>query len=408
MDALSGGNNPYGNTKAVGNGITTFLDPVTTSYTIQNGYTLGLNKIATFFGQNSGSLAGSAQFFSTLTVCDNVVTSPTEACIQTYPPTAPAPVGTVITKAVSTQSILVSSINNIAFPPPLPPPSPPTGSVIIWGGTTVASLPAGWLICDGSLVLKTTYAALFAVIGNSYYNGRLTGTPIDPTSFYLPDLTFAIPQGAPTPTYQCRVSAVTYPFSVVGFPPPVSSNSYWSLAVNGDQTSGTINVGTYFPPGSVPGAPVGIGYKILRVLDVGTYGNPNLVEVVADDNSPVPNLPALTVLTSSGVYRDNGVDPTKYWVPGTFNDFYQGNPPTLLEVPTRNVYRQLDATNIPAHQHVGVPNTTSSAIPGGGFAVGNGGSTAIQTGATQLNSVPNTAPYPTHPHVLNMFYIIRT
>jgi hypothetical protein len=272
----------------------------------------------------------------------------------------------------------------------------------------VASLPAGWLICDGSLVLKTTYAALFAVIGNSYYNGGLTGTPINPTSFYLPDLTFAIPQGAPTPTYQCRVRAVTYPFSVVGFPPPVSSNSYWSLAVNGDQTSGTINVGTYFPPGSVPGAPVGIGYKILRVLDVGTYGNPNLVEVVADDNSPVPNLPALTLLTSSGVYRDNGVDPTKYWVPGTFNDFYQGNPPTLLEVPTRNVYRQLDATSIPAHQHVGVPNTTSSAIPGSGFAVGNGGSTAIQTGATQLNSVPNPAPYPTHPHVLNMFYIIKT
>jgi hypothetical protein len=268
-------------------------------------------------------------------------------------------------------------------------------------------LPAGWLICDGSLVLKTTYAALFSVIGNSYYNGKLSPTPINPTSFYLPDLTFAIPQGAPTPTYQCQVSAATYPFPVVGFPPPVSSNSYWSLAGGGSFISGTINVGTYFPPGSVPGAPVGIGYKILRVLDVGISG-PNLVEVTADDNSPVPNLPSFTVITSSGVYRDNGVDPTKYWIPGTFNDFYQGNPPTLLDAPTRNVFRQLDATNIPAHQHVGVPNTTSSAIPGGGFAVGNGGSTAIQTGATQLNSIPNTAPYPTHPHVLNMFYIIRT
>jgi len=412
MDALSAGNNPAGNIKAVGNGITTFIDPVTTSYNIQNGYTLGLNKIVTFFGQNSGSLAGSAQFFSTLTVCADPVTSPNEVSIQTYPPTAPAPVGSVITKAVSTQSIQVSSINGTTFPQPPPPISPPTGSVIIWGGTTVGSLPTGWLICDGSLVLKATYAALFAVIGNSYYNGKLTGTPIDPTLFNLPDLTFAMPQGAPTPTYQCQVSAVTYPYPVVGFPAPVSSNSYWSLAGNGILTSGTINIGTYFPPGSVPGAPAGIGYRIFRILDIGTTGNPNLVEVIADDNSPVPNLPSITVLTSSGVYRDNGASPVKYWVPGTFNDNYQGNPPTLLEAPTRNLFQQLDATNIPAHQHLGKPEINSTALSGASFLVGaasrTGTETSVQTNATQLNSAFSPAPYPTHPHVLNMFYIIKT
>jgi hypothetical protein len=162
----------------------------------------------------------------------------------------------------------------------------------------------------------------------------------------------------------------------------------------------------------VPGAPVGIGYRIYRVLDVGTYGNPNLVEVIADDNSPVPNLPSITVLTSSGVYRDNGVDPTKYWVPGTFNDFYQGNPPALLEAPTRNLFRQLDATNIPAHQHLGKPEVTSTALSGASYLCGlptrSGTETSVQTNATQLNGAYSPAPYPTHPHVLNMFYIIRT
>lgn len=56
---------------------------------------------------------------------------------------------------------------------------PPTGSVFCW---PVASPPAGYLICDGSAVSRTTYAALFAVLGTAYGSGDGS------TTFNLPNL----------------------------------------------------------------------------------------------------------------------------------------------------------------------------------------------------------------------------
>jgi len=44
----------------------------------------------------------------------------------------------------------------------------PVGTIIVWSTSTA---PAGYLICDGSAVSRTTYAALFAVIGTTYGEG---------------------------------------------------------------------------------------------------------------------------------------------------------------------------------------------------------------------------------------------
>jgi microcystin-dependent protein len=41
----------------------------------------------------------------------------------------------------------------------------PAGVLLPFGGTTA---PAGWLLCDGAAVSRTTYAALFAAIGTTY------------------------------------------------------------------------------------------------------------------------------------------------------------------------------------------------------------------------------------------------
>jgi microcystin-dependent protein len=54
-----------------------------------------------------------------------------------------------------------------------------TGLIIPWSS---ASIPAGFLECDGTAVNRTTYAALFAVISTTY--GAGDGT----TTFNLPDL----------------------------------------------------------------------------------------------------------------------------------------------------------------------------------------------------------------------------
>ena len=56
------------------------------------------------------------------------------------------------------------------------------GTLIIWPTSTP---PAGYLECDGSALSRTTYAALFAVLGTTY--GKGAGTAAN-TTFRLPDL----------------------------------------------------------------------------------------------------------------------------------------------------------------------------------------------------------------------------
>ena len=65
----------------------------------------------------------------------------------------------------------------------------PTGSVLAFAGSTS---PAGWLLCDGSAVSRTTYAALFAVIGTTYGSGDSS------TTFNVPNLIDKFVQGSAT------------------------------------------------------------------------------------------------------------------------------------------------------------------------------------------------------------------
>lgn len=44
----------------------------------------------------------------------------------------------------------------------------PTGSIIPYAGSTA---PAGYLLCDGSAISRSTYSALFAIIGTTYGPG---------------------------------------------------------------------------------------------------------------------------------------------------------------------------------------------------------------------------------------------
>jgi microcystin-dependent protein len=65
----------------------------------------------------------------------------------------------------------------------------PAGTIAAYGGPSganadagAAALPAGWLLCDGSAVSRTTYASLFAAIGINFGGGDGI------TTFNLPDL----------------------------------------------------------------------------------------------------------------------------------------------------------------------------------------------------------------------------
>lgn len=49
----------------------------------------------------------------------------------------------------------------------------PAGAIVATGSTTA---PAGWLMCDGSVVSRTTYEDLFAAIGTRFNVGGEAGT----------------------------------------------------------------------------------------------------------------------------------------------------------------------------------------------------------------------------------------
>lgn len=65
----------------------------------------------------------------------------------------------------------------------------PTGVVQAFAGRTT---PQGWLLCDGSAVSRTDYAALYAVIGTTYGAGNGS------TTFNLPNLVDKFVEGSAT------------------------------------------------------------------------------------------------------------------------------------------------------------------------------------------------------------------
>ncbi len=70
-----------------------------------------------------------------------------------------------------------------------PVPIVPAGSIIAWSGS---SAPTGYLLCDGTAVSRTTYAALFAIAGTGYGVGNGSST------FNVPDLRDRMPLGKGT------------------------------------------------------------------------------------------------------------------------------------------------------------------------------------------------------------------
>ncbi len=64
--------------------------------------------------------------------------------------------------------------------------SAPTGAILLYGA---AAAPTGFLLCDGAAVSRSTYAALFAVIGTSFGVGNGT------TTFNVPELRGRVPVG---------------------------------------------------------------------------------------------------------------------------------------------------------------------------------------------------------------------
>ena len=57
----------------------------------------------------------------------------------------------------------------------------PVGQIVAWSGSA-GSLPSGYFLCDGSAISRSTYAALFAIVGTTHGSGNGSST------FNIPDL----------------------------------------------------------------------------------------------------------------------------------------------------------------------------------------------------------------------------
>ena len=75
---------------------------------------------------------------------------------------------------------------------PVLPGGLPAGSIMAW---TTATAPSNWLICDGSVVSRATYASLYSVIATTY------GVGDGSTTFNLPDLRGRVPVGKNAGTF---------------------------------------------------------------------------------------------------------------------------------------------------------------------------------------------------------------
>jgi microcystin-dependent protein len=77
-----------------------------------------------------------------------------------------------------------------------------SGMILMYAGTTA---PAGFFICNGQLINRTTYAALFAVIGTYY------GVGDGMTTFAVPDLRGRVAAGVDPGTGRLTTATVNNP-----------------------------------------------------------------------------------------------------------------------------------------------------------------------------------------------------
>jgi len=160
---------PTGSPLLIPNGVTTIVYCDGT-----NGFYAGATGSAGNFLVNGTLTAAGETETGNMTIGGNLaVTGTTTFTGIPSGPTATA--GTSTTQLATTAFVTQNSVL--------------TGALIMW---PTASAPSGYLLCNGSAVSRTTYAALFAVVGTTF------GAGDGSTTFNLPNYADRMPIGAGT------------------------------------------------------------------------------------------------------------------------------------------------------------------------------------------------------------------
>ena len=169
-----------------------------------------------------------------------------------------------------------------------------TGIIVPWGN---ASVPSGFLECDGSNVSRSTYAALFAVVGTTYGSGDGS------TTFGLPNLTDRVAIGR-SPTFALASTGGANATTVTGNVPGSADPFTLSTPVIAAHTHPNGNFPNAAPRGAQnenpegPYSPLGAGPAVNQSYGNagggGAHNHPLAVNFVGGSNSVLQ--PYLTVM----------------------------------------------------------------------------------------------------------------
>ena len=163
----------------------------------------------------------------------------------------------------------------------------PTGSIIMYGA---ASAPSGYYLCEGAAISRSTYSALFAVVGTTY------GAGDGSTTFNVPDFRDRAPYGASTFTLGSKTAGEVNASGQNSTGTGTSGSSGASTVANntGTGTTGTGTTGTATSGGTAPSIPAST-YN----TGSGTSGGSGASTVAANSGASSPSIPASTYNTGN-------------------------------------------------------------------------------------------------------------
>lgn len=174
------------------------------------------------------------------------------------------------------------------------------------------TVPSGWMLCDGSQYSQTTYAALYAVIGNAYNTHPTLGVASS-GNFRVPDFRDLFPVGSGN-TMSSRQNLVTYSeqfnnaaWGKYGL--TVTSNSTTSPI--GDTTADTITESSVNPAGNLHGfyASSAISIVIGQSYIFSVYLKPNgrdIINIYPDAVAGKLGAPTKVNITTGTVVTNGG------------------------------------------------------------------------------------------------------
>ena len=216
---------PYGTGGAgTGSKMYTVYNNTTGGYAITIGYSGGSTVsipngyIATVFGDGTNFFAANTTSAGSFYVGGNLSVTGTTALGGTA--TAPTVTPSDSSTKIATTAFVASAITSAVI----------TGTISMW---PVSSAPTGYLVCDGTAVSRTTYAALYAIVGTTFGSGDGS------TTFNLPNYTGRMPYGTTIGATGGSADAIVVSHTHTLTDPGHSHTQLWSSGSNGTTTSGS-------------------------------------------------------------------------------------------------------------------------------------------------------------------------